>query len=375
MKEFLIYNSLNFYSIIILSIVYVQARKFLKTNDDFYSKIWLLSIIELFIINIADILSWLNLSLSGNIIFLISNISNSIIYIMLTILTSQVALFIEYSLKFSKKSYNFFKKVFLPIIILNTVLSILSIPFGLYYTYDAFGNYILGKYYFINLILVFLPLFIIFLRILFVHKEIRQIKTILILVIFCPVFFLIIHRLLDLPFTIFFPSLTISLIILNFLLINNNLNNDFLTGLQNRRGIDKFFSKIPNTINGYLAVIYIDINGFKAINDNYGHKEGDEALITFSKIINKVIRINDLAGRHGGDEFLIAMLLNAESEYKIVINRLLSELDKYNQKEIKPYKLSFSYGLSITKPNELINKDKIIETADYNMYKHKIKKA
>jgi diguanylate cyclase (GGDEF)-like protein len=157
-------------------------------------------------------------------------------------------------------------------------------------------------------------------------------------------------------------------------LINNSIYTDYLTGLQNKRGINKYFDDLPPLLNVYLAVIFIDVNKLKIINDCYGHREGDVAIVSISKIILKTVRKNDLTARIGGDEFLIALLANSKKDAYLLVDRLNEELEVYNKNTQKPYKLSISVGISITPPNVHIEKEKIIADADNKMYLQKNKK-
>jgi diguanylate cyclase (GGDEF)-like protein len=79
---------------------------------------------------------------------------------------------------------------------------------------------------------------------------------------------------------------------------------DALTGLMNRRGIESAMSarreeKIPS------CIVLLDLNGFKAVNDTYGHLAGDDLLKAFSAKLQAHFRAGDLIGRWGGDEFII----------------------------------------------------------------------
>jgi diguanylate cyclase (GGDEF)-like protein len=230
-----------------------------------------------------------------------------------------------------------------------------------------------GSLNLIFVILGFLPILITVIRIFMLYKEIRQIRNTLLLGFILPMVFLVIHRLNVLPFTLYFSSLTFLIIIYNSLLINTNLSVDYLTNLQNRRGIEKYFSGLGPQIGHYLAVLFIDVNGFKSINDKFGHAEGDFVLAALAKMILKVTKISDLSARVGGDEFLIA-IQGREAEYQMVIHKLLIEIDKFNEREQKPYKLEITYGVCLTPPNQHIDKDIIIKTADNDMYKRKSEK-
>ncbi len=85
---------------------------------------------------------------------------------------------------------------------------------------------------------------------------------------------------------------------------------DPLTGLANRteitRGIEHRLSELQRSDGGILAVLYLDLDGFKRVNDTLGHSAGDLELQRVASVIRSASRGHDLVGRHGGDEFVIA---------------------------------------------------------------------
>lgn len=112
-------------------------------------------------------------------------------------------------------------------------------------------------------------------------------------------------------------------------------------------------------------MIFIDLNGFKAINDKYGHGIGDLSLRQVSEILSENLRQDDLIIRHGGDEFVVLTMMYDEE----LINRRLNEInqlivDTFSQQGLK---LSFSFGISVVFESA---QNAIVE-ADANMYKHK----
>ncbi len=151
---------------------------------------------------------------------------------------------------------------------------------------------------------------------------------------------------------------------------------DYLTGIYSRQA---FISKIKNIIslekrhNKKIAFIYMDIDKFKSINDNYGHKIGDEVLKYFAKQISAIIRESDLFARLGGDEFIIALPEVNTTGVEEVISKIRKQFEKsFSYKSIK-IKLHFSYGYSIY-PDDSSNIDKLLEKADKMMYQNKTRK-
>ncbi|MGJ0486860.1 MAG: diguanylate cyclase [Methylomicrobium sp.] len=85
-------------------------------------------------------------------------------------------------------------------------------------------------------------------------------------------------------------------------------NTDSLTGIANRRSLNRAFEKEIARADRYhskFAAVMIDVDHFKAINDNFGHHAGDQVLTAIANLLGETIRANDLVGRWGGEEFLI----------------------------------------------------------------------
>jgi len=148
---------------------------------------------------------------------------------------------------------------------------------------------------------------------------------------------------------------------------------DYLTGLMNRQQIDE---RIQSRIymsrkKGPFALLMVDLDDFKAINDQYGHKEGDHALIKVASILNRSVRSSDKVARYGGDEFIILLEETEERGVRQIIERIHDSLDLYNQHSKQPYFISLSCGYTLFKENEDISFTELLHRADISMYKVK----
>ncbi len=125
-------------------------------------------------------------------------------------------------------------------------------------------------------------------------------------------------------------------------------STDQLTGLMNRRGLENFFeqelSRIRRGTSDGAVLVMIDLDGFKAINDTYGHKAGDECLKQVSKQVMKSIRFTDGAARFGGDEFAILL---TQTDPKKVYSRVRSIRHALNQVSFKHGDLELKCGGSV----------------------------
>ena len=112
---------------------------------------------------------------------------------------------------------------------------------------------------------------------------------------------------------------------------------DELTGLYNRRGFMTFCKQHLNTIrrtNKGIVIVYADLDGLKGINDLFGHKEGDRALIKTAELLKETFRSSDVLGRLGGDEFTILAAVDPDGGKEKLIARLTEQFENYNALKI-----------------------------------------
>ncbi|MBU3191886.1 GGDEF domain-containing protein [Clostridium bowmanii] len=147
-------------------------------------------------------------------------------------------------------------------------------------------------------------------------------------------------------------------------------NHDNLTGLFNKTYFINFldiFIEKAKVNKKTCSILFIDLDGFKAVNDTYGHDVGDKLLKSISKILTDNIREVDLASRFGGDEFIIFLYnISKDDVTKISkrIVRLLSETIRINQCNCN---IGASIGISMF-PEHGDNSQILINRSDLGMY-------
>ena len=153
--------------------------------------------------------------------------------------------------------------------------------------------------------------------------------------------------------------------------IEDKILKDDLTSCYNRKYImsdlkDKYEKNIFN-----FAILFIDIDGLKVVNDTLGHEIGDEYIINISNVLKESVRENDLIARLGGDEFLIIINDIQESEVKYILDRIDKKI-KILDKLTNNYKVSASIGSIFIDENLLkTGVENIIKIADDKMRLHK----
>ena len=160
--------------------------------------------------------------------------------------------------------------------------------------------------------------------------------------------------------------------------LQNLYSTDQLTRLLNRKGFYRHMEpRIQAAIKDKkdLAVISVDMNWLKQINDTYGHKEGDFALSKISSVMENIVGDLGVCTRFGGDEFAIAFSCdNAEEKAKEIIAEIMDRLKEFNESKKKPYPLSVSAGYIVHVPdNKSYHLERFIVEADRKMYKEKTK--
>ncbi len=152
---------------------------------------------------------------------------------------------------------------------------------------------------------------------------------------------------------------------------------DTLTNIYNRGGFYHFSNPMLERLkeqSGKCYLIFFDLDGLKAINDNQGHEMGDKCICSMAQVLKKAVRgmkdSTPICMRYGGDEFVVFGECKDQSEPEYFIKRVNEEIKKINQK-YKDFVLSCSMGFSIHEANSIYDLNGLIEEADKKMYEEK----
>lgn len=143
---------------------------------------------------------------------------------------------------------------------------------------------------------------------------------------------------------------------------------DTLTGLRNRRALDLVLAR---TIGGRMpfALMHIDLDFFKAVNDTLGHAAGDHVLREVGRILCEETRADDTVARVGGDEFVVVFPnLSNPDRLEGIARRMIARLTKPMMFEARPCRISASIGMTLSTLYERPDPDQMLQDADQVLY-------
>ncbi|TKB18589.1 MAG: GGDEF domain-containing protein [Mesorhizobium sp.] len=141
---------------------------------------------------------------------------------------------------------------------------------------------------------------------------------------------------------------------------------DVLTGLLNRRALFDLHGKVP--VGAFTAIVVFDLDGFKAINDQYGHASGDEVLKVFAEELSDNLRPNDAAARMGGEEFALVLKRTLPEMVEGTAERIrMAFAARTIETETGQLKCTVSAGFAFGS-NEGVSFDKVLSAADKALY-------
>ncbi|MBB1383045.1 GGDEF domain-containing protein [Shewanella sp. 11B5] len=151
---------------------------------------------------------------------------------------------------------------------------------------------------------------------------------------------------------------------------------DALTGISNRRGFELLAHKAiayGDRLGFETCLIFFDLDYFKAINDQFGHEEGDTALKTFAGLLIDSFRESDIIARFAGDEFVVMLSQSDEVSVNSVLQRFQQCINQHNLQSGKPYHLRYSKGVAHRQARQSLSLNDYLVKVDKAMFVDKEK--
>lgn len=152
---------------------------------------------------------------------------------------------------------------------------------------------------------------------------------------------------------------------------------DEMTGLRNRHGfmrLAQYRFSLARRARAALALLFLDIDGLKFVNDTYGHREGDALIADTAGILKSTLRDSDIIGRIGGDEFCVVLGEDNNASTDLVVKRLRRAVERFNASSGRSYAVSLSIGedrADFGSDGSILTLEELIHRADAAMYEAK----
>lgn len=179
-------------------------------------------------------------------------------------------------------------------------------------------------------------------------------------------------------------AVNLILLLVSFLFINKRMNNyhrelknltvkDFLTGVHNRKYLMEtgpLLLSLNNREQSLAAVLMLDIDNFKLINDHYGHDAGDEVLISFSHAVSARLRKGDIFSRFGGEEFVLMLNKVTRADAENFANEL-REMLAAHQVPTDHGEIKYTVSIGVVMSNDASSLNSLLKRADKALYQAK----
>lgn len=354
---------LNIFAAMMLIILYFVIRQKLSVptyRRTILSHLTLLSVIGI----LMEPISWIvdGKQFYGS--FAIEYASNFLLLVLAPTIAGFLMVYVDYYIfkdrkRIRKRFYYMYPAL------LTVILLVINIFYPLYFSVDTMTHYFSrGDYYWIQYVIL-VAFYIYFLVFIINQWRLIDVSAKFIFIVFfaLPLLGMGVQLLYSKVF-LSWTSIAFAIFLMYIFLESTSGAKDYLTGLYSRRSFEQYIDVLFEN-KEVFTVLYIDLNGFKAINDTFGHLAGDHVLKEFSIILFNVLKSNNMISRLGGDEFIA--VIHEDNN----VHKLISEIE--NQLAHAPNSqmnhLTFSYGFS--KFNHEASIDDIYFVCDREMYHHK----
>lgn len=364
MMNYMVQFQINIFAIIILIVLNMIIR--VKSKLDSFGKRMLKAVmLTTAIAIIMEPTTWI---FDGAIFpgaFFIEYASNFILFLIGPILCGLMLSYVDYHI-FKEPSRLFKKRFYMDLSILTLVILIVNIFKPIYFSVDTVTNHFSsGDFKWLHYLVISGFYFYMIYFVLKHRKKTHAYVVKIFLVFFGLPILGMFMQLFDSKLYFSWTAIVLAILVTYIFLETSTNEQDHLTKLYNRQSYEIYLHHLIE-LNKPFGILLIDLNYFKEINDVHGHHRGDQVLVGFARILDKVFHSKALVSRLGGDEFMI-ILENKDLE----VDAYADEIHNLLIKSIDPLlkSLSFSYGYQ-TYINDM-TVDDLYNFADKKMYMYK----
>jgi len=347
-----------------LGIIYLK-----KDVYSFSTKMFKIILITNLVMLVLELLSWTFEGVDGNLAWYLNYSINFVLVLLTPVIACFWASYIDHKIfnsidRIKRRHYYLYP------FYIGAVLSIINLFYPVLFSVSEANVYSRELFIWVNVITMYSLLIYVIIVAYKYRKVVNQnvflgVSVFLFLPAIGAVF-----QMLYLGVLLIWPMFALGIIVAYIFLETVGTSRDHLTNLFTRVKSDEYLKNLIDRQKEF-AVIMIDLDKFKELNDTYGHNEGDNILKGFGIILMNVFNKDSLVSRFGGDEFFIITNSHTDEELQKFKEAIYKELKNpmYLNKYLKS--LHFSFGYSFFKKNDVKSIDELVVEADNQMYEDK----
>lgn len=336
---------------------------------------------KLFLLMLASVLGCLLLELAtwvvdgqpGLLSRVLAYTFNTLLFIFNVVPVMVWILYVHYQIYQSRSRLFEVGRLLVVLLAANAVMALLSVPFGFYFYLDGSNVFHRGPLHWTAAVQYFAYLSYVlavpYLKRKFLPPDIR-----LPFILFAiPSVIGVGAQMAVYGLNLTWAGASLSLLIIYTSIQTRILTTDYLTGLYNRRQLDSYLQHRLKVMRPKekLAILMMDIDKFKSINDKFGHNVGDQAIEATAALLRKTFHHHDFIARYGGDEFAVVLEYKHDDDLLSIRHRLRERCDAFNAEGAAPFSLSISVGIGVYSPEGLSTPAALLKAADEEMYRDK----
>ena len=362
-------------SFFVLLIVLIRLNKD-KRDLNYQMKLFIFLVVGTMVEVVLELLSWLLDGSTLSFAWISSHFVNSSLFAFNLLPLIYWLLYVDYELFYNVQRNKKLKNWLMGLLFINVIIAYSSPITKAYYYLGENNEYYRGIYFFVGQIFYFSLFFAVGVLVIIYRRRVpKKVSNAMIAFIIPPIFGVILQQLFFGMPTIW-ASVTLSTLICYMGIQSQMVETDYLSGLYNRRYLENYLDNMVKDTDklGAFAIMMIDIDDFKKINDTYGHIIGDRAIEITANILKRFFMPENIVARYGGDEFVAVIKLHDETDIEKIKEELYEKVDSYNKSANEPFTLSLSSGCYKYNKEDWNNIYDFLSHVDKLMYQEKNEK-
>ncbi len=357
--------SLNIFSSILLIVLLISMfskRELYRFSSRLFAHI----IVAILLLLVLEILSWVFDGIQTSSARNLNFIFNTLFFVSSGVVAGLFASYVDY-IVFKSKERLLKRLYYMHVFIILIILAIINCFTPILFSLSEENLYSREPWILLGLGLIGILMVVVLISV-YQNRKRLQGKAITIYIFVLLPFITAVLQMVTYGLLIMWSGMAIGVVIAYIFTENISTSKDYLTKLRTRLMIVEYVERLIEKKTEF-AVIMIDLDDYKSINDEFGHSEGDKVLVSFSDVLSKCFHLNSVVSRFGGDEFVI-ISKSTENEILSNIKKVEDALSNYDSYPLIK-DLKFSYGYSFNSLDKITSIDSLLDDADRNMYQLK----